>query len=123
MKSLHIILVFLTICFLVPKTSFTQDQTRTVSGIVKDLKSGQGLQGVSVQSLVSGQTSATASVGSFVISVSSTDTLEFSSVGYTLRREPIGTRHLLYSQISEAEPTIDEVTFVALWTQKKSSVV
>lgn len=123
MKSLHIILVFLTICFLVPKTSFTQDQTRTVSGIVKDLKSGQGLQGVSVQSRVSGQTSATDNDGSFVISVSSTDTLEFSYVGYKLHLEPIGTRHVLEIQLSEDESTIDEVTVVAFGTQKKSSVV
>lgn len=122
MEIRYIVLWLLfTICYFF--TSSLQAQDRTVSGIVKDLKTGQSMQGVSVQSRLKGSAVSTDANGGFSLSSVVNDTLEFKYVGYTVLLEPIRDRQVIEVQLAEDESSIEEVTVVAFGTQKKSSIV
>lgn len=104
-------------------TLSVQAQDRTVSGIVKDLKTGKSIAGVSVQSKLKRSTVSTDDNGGFTLSSAHNDTLEFKFVGYTSKLEPVNDRQVIEVQLSEDESSIEEVTVVAFGTQKKSSIV
>lgn len=98
-------------------------QEHSVSGIVKDVKSGQTLQGVSVQSQKSKFTVLTDVNGEFEISSVAGDTLVFSYVGFIQHKVSVSDKRILAINLQEDESSIEEVTVVAFGTQKKSSIV
>jgi TonB-linked SusC/RagA family outer membrane protein len=122
MKLLYGLMMLIFACIgLLPERSYAQ--TRTVTGIVKDIKTGQSLEGVSVKSKSGGLTSSTDHNGGFSITVAGIDTLEFTYVGYKRHFEAVNDKNVIEVQLLEDESSIDEVTVVAFGTQKKSSVV
>lgn len=122
MEIRYIVLwLFFTIFYLFTFSSQAQD--RAVSGIVKDLKTGKALSGVSVQSKLKRSTVSTDENGGFILQSASNDTLEFKFIGFIPLKEAVRDRHVIEVQLKEDESSIEEVTVVAFGTQKKSSIV
>ena len=104
-------------------TSSVFGQDKTLSGIVKDLKTGETLSGVSVRSKLKGTTVGTDENGGFSIQSVAKDSLIFSFMGYKTHVEAVKDRLVLEILLSEDDSAIEEVTVVAFGKQKKTSIV
>ncbi len=122
MKSI-ISILFLMLLSSVWPVNQAMAQRKVVSGIVKDVKSGKALPGVSVRSKQTNMGTSTDVNGGFSLSSSDTDTLEFKLVGYKERLEPVKGRSVIEVQLAQDESEIEEVAVVAFGTQKKSTIV
>ncbi|GAB3634668.1 SusC/RagA family TonB-linked outer membrane protein [Hymenobacter arcticus] len=93
-------------------------QTRTVSGRVRDQKTGEGLPGVTV--LVKGTTTGTATNadGSFTLVVPPGGTLVFSSVGMNTQEKPVGSDDQVSVALTQNSRELSEVVVTALGIEK-----
>lgn len=98
-------------------------QEKTVTGIVKDLKTGNPLPGVTVSSKSRNVKSVTDEGGGFSIVAVPKDTLEFTLVGYQPILKAVGNLSVIEVSMVVDDKSIEEVTVVAFGTQKKSSIV
>ncbi len=98
-------------------TAFAQD--KTVSGTVKDAEKGSPLSGVSVK--VSGSKSGTQTNanGSFSIKTAKGQTLEFSYVGYTIKRVSVKDGNTINVSLDPESSDLDDVVVVAMDIKKK----
>lgn len=107
-------------------TITTSSFPRTVffEGVVMDEK-GQKLSGVNVEAFGGGHHaigSRTDALGRFRISVVSlNDTLQFSSVGYERKREPIAGRNTVYVTLLESIQELDDVVITGIYERKAES--
>lgn len=99
--------------------SSAQAQSRTITGIVTDLK-GNGLEGVSVN--LKGTTTGvtTGAAGKFRISVPDDKAvLEFTYVGYLTKEEKVGTRTHISLAMSESTSNLDDVVVIGYGGKQK----
>lgn len=122
MKSI-ISILFLMLLSCVWPVNQALAQRKVVSGIVKDVKSGKSLPGVSVRSKQTNMGTSTDINGGFSLSSSDTDTLIFKLVGYKEQMDPVKGRSVIEVQLMQDESEIEEVAVVAFGTQKKSTIV
>lgn len=121
--KLHYIFLWMSFTMCCLLSSNLQAQDKIVSGIVKDLKTGKPLQGVSIQSRLKKTAISTDDGGGFTLPSAEKDTLEFKFIGFVTLLEPVRGRSVIEVLLAEDESAIDEVTVVAFGTQKKSSIV
>ncbi|MDJ0363967.1 SusC/RagA family TonB-linked outer membrane protein [Hymenobacter sp. H14-R3] len=93
-------------------------QTRTISGRVRDQKTGEGLPGVTV--LLKGTTTGTATNadGSFTLAVPPGGTLIFSSVGMNTQEKPVGSNDQVSVALTQNSRELSEVVVTALGIEK-----
>ncbi|WNJ21069.1 TonB-dependent receptor [Pontibacter sp. G13] len=103
-------------------THVTLAQTQVVSGQVRSLSQGTGLEGATVS--VAGTTSGvlTGANGSYELSVQPTDTLVCTYVGFETQRVAVGNRTTIDFDMMEAELALDEVVVVGYGRTRKSDV-
>ena len=109
----------MTLLLLVAALQLALAQSRTVSGRVKDQKTGEGLPGVTV--LLKGTTNGTSSDadGSFSLSVPQAGgTLVFSSVGMNTQEIPIGREAQYTVALTQSTRELSEVVVTALGIEK-----
>ncbi len=87
-------------------------QGRTVTGTVSDLTSGEGLPGVNVVVVSTGQGVVTDLDGKFNISVSDGSKLKFSFIGYETQTIAVGARSVLDVGLKEDIAQLSEVVVV-----------
>lgn len=97
-------------------------QTRTVTGIVKDVD-GTGLPGVTIAIKGTPRGTATNPDGEFSIQVSSGDTLHFTFIGKKDLIQVVGQRNVIDVTLYDDETMLDEVVVTTFGTQKKESVI
>lgn len=94
-------------------------QTTTVSGTVTD-ETNEGLPGVNVLLKGTSQGTVTDVMGAFSLGgVSPTDTLLFTSVGYTSQELPVGPRTTFDIVMSEDVQALQEIVVVGYTTERK----
>lgn len=95
-------------------------QSKTVSGIVTDQATGQGLPGVSV--IVKGTTvgTATGTNGSYTVNVpADANTLVFRYIGYTTKEVPVGAQSVINATLGVDNEQLEEVVVVGYGTQSE----
>ena len=103
--------------------STTARAQRVVRGLVVDGE-GTELPGVSV--VVKGKEAGgtvTSIDGKYAITVESSDTISFSYIGFTTKKEYVGKRDVIDVVMREDETTLEETVVVAFAKQKKNSVI
>ena len=98
-------------------------QQRTITGLVKDAASGEGIVGVTVVNKTTNQGSPTDIDGAFSISASVRDSLQFILLGKKTVTYVVDQRNVIEIILYDDETMLDEVTVVAFGTQKKESVI
>lgn len=101
--------------------SANQQQTKFVSGIVKDV-SGESLTGVSVKIVGTARGAITDINGSYKIQVRSGETLEFSYIGFISQTIRVGEKSELNVTLKEDTKVLDEVVVVGYGSMKRSEV-
>lgn len=94
--------------------------TRTLTGSVKDAKTNDPMVGVTV---ISKNNNAVGTItgmdGSFTLRVASDDVLVFTSIGYETVEEPVNGRTSISVVMREASELLDDVVVVGYGVQKK----
>ena len=105
---------FLLLCSLLVflGASVVQAQDRTVSGTVTDATTGDGLPGVNVVEVSSGNGVVTDFDGKFKLSVGSDAELKFSYIGYETQTVAVGSRSVVDVQMKEDVEQLSEVVVV-----------
>src|SRR5579871_6317020 len=105
--------------FLVFATAALQAQTRTISGTVTTADDGTPLPGVSI--VVKGSTvgSTTDADGKFSLSVSESDVLVLSFIGYRTKEVPVASQSTLEITMVVDARQLNEVVVVGYGTQEK----
>ena len=80
---------------------------------------GQGVAGVTVQVKNGTAATATDAQGNFTLSATSTDVLQFSSVGYATQEIPVNGRSSVEVTFQTASNTLNDVVVVGYTTQRK----
>ena len=95
---------------------------RTVTGVVTDNESKEGIPGATV--VVKGKTNGTVtdSNGQYSISVDENDVLVFSYVGYLAREEKVGNRPQINISLIADTKSLEEVVVVGYGTQKRQDI-
>lgn len=122
MKEKPLIKLLLVAGLLLVGTTFASAQ-HVVKGQVVDAE-GTALPGVSV--LVRGKETlgtVTSIDGKYAITVESTDSINFSYIGFRSIREYVGKREVIDVVMHEDETTLEETVVVAFAKQKKNSVI
>lgn len=97
-------------------------QQISVTGVVRDVASGEPLMGVNILEKGSGNGTITNMDGEFSISVSSDATLVFRYVGYTLQEVKVAGRKSINVSLTEDAVAIGEVLVIGYGTVKKNDV-
>jgi TonB-linked SusC/RagA family outer membrane protein len=100
-------------------TAFAQQ--RTITGTVTD-DTNKPLSGVSVIVKGTNRGTTTNEAGMYSISAETGETLDFSTVGYTLNSVKVGQGSSVSIQLVSAVVNVDEVVVVGYGTQKRSSL-
>lgn len=111
---IFIVLLFSSVC------SFAQQ--KTVSGKVVDATDHSTLPGVSIKVKGEQKTTTTDVNGKYEITVSDTDILVFTYVGFLTQELPVAGRSVLNVNLQENNQQMQEVVVVGYGTQKKSDV-
>ena len=114
------LLLFFTVLFLLPFTLLAQN--KTIKGKVVD-ETGSPITGVNV--IVKGAKTGTQTdkTGNFSITVSGTDELVFSSVGYTSKTVSIGNNENLSVQMQKEIITQEDVVVIGYQTVKRKDLL
>ncbi|MDP4208561.1 MAG: TonB-dependent receptor [Bacteroidota bacterium] len=102
---------------------FAFGQAVSVSGIVKDAKTGEAIPGVSI--IVKGTTKGTLTGidGKYAITVENPQAvLVFSFVGYNTAENPVNGRSVIDVSMTETATQLGEVVVIGYGTQKKSDL-
>jgi TonB-linked SusC/RagA family outer membrane protein len=97
-------------------------QNITLSGKVKDKKTGDPLPGVSIIEKGTQNGTTTDMEGNYKISVPEDAVLKFSMVGYQTQEIPVSGRSTLNVQLEQKIEQMEEVVVVGYGTQTKSNV-
>ena len=105
-----------------PKVPVRPVPAVTVTGRVTDVASGEPLPGVNV--LVKGTINGTITdvEGKYAIAAEGTDTLTFSSIGYTSQEVPINNRDVVDVTLAEDVQSLEEIIVTGYGTQKRESI-
>jgi len=96
-------------------------QTGKVSGTVTNAQ-GTAIPGVTVQVKNSTVSTATDAAGKFTISAASTDSLEFSSIGFKTLTLGVGGKTELQATLQDEANTLNNVIVVGYTTQRKKDL-
>lgn len=96
-------------CTRVPAQNVTADSVKTVSGMVLDDETGDGLLGATVQVLNGTSGTITDVDGRYELTAPPGATLVFSYLGYATKREKIGTRTTVNVRLRPAENQLASV--------------
>lgn len=97
-------------------------QQISVTGVVRDVASGEPLLGVNILEKGTSNGTITNMDGEFSISVSSNATLVFRYVGYTLQEVKVAGRKNINVSLTEDAVTIGEVLVIGYGTVKKNDL-
>ena len=105
-----------------PKIPIRPAPTVTITGRVTDLADNGPLPGVNV--LVKGTINGTITdvEGKYAIAAEGTDTLTFSSIGYTSQEVPINNRDVVDVTLAEDVQSLEEIIVTGYGTQKRESI-
>ena len=105
-----------------PKIPIRSAPTVTITGRVTDLADNGPLPGVNV--LVKGTINGTITdvEGKYAIAAEGTDTLTFSSIGYTSQEVPINNRDVVDVTLAEDVQSLEEIIVTGYGTQKRESI-
>lgn len=95
---------------------------RVIKGTVIDSTSQTGLPGVNVMVKGTGRGVSTDVQGSFLLEVSSGETLVFSFIGFNKKEIVVGAQTEMKVVLSAADNNLDEMVVIGYGTMKKSSV-
>ncbi|MDX2306497.1 MAG: TonB-dependent receptor [Microscillaceae bacterium] len=114
------LLYALSLCLLSIQVSYAQ--TRTISGKVSDLESGQGLPGVSI--FIEGTTTGTITDvdGNYSITAATGNVLVYQSVGYIAQKITLGTESTLNVTLTTDTQQLNEVIVIGYGIQEKRSL-
>lgn len=128
LRALTKTFAFLSVLHLLSMPVFSQ-QTVKVNGSVVD-STGDGMQGVTVRAFTTNQILLTDSLGKFLMQVSPSETLEFSSVGFETQQRKLsdvpsgsGGEIELTVTMTRDNRAMDEIVVVGFGTQRKKSMV
>lgn len=110
-----------TLLLLMLYASLAMAQTRTITGSVVTTD-GKPLQGVTVSVKGTPRATVTETNGSFSISASSGQVLEFSYIGYATQNVTVGSTTTISIVLATRESDLDEVVVVGYGTQRKSNL-
>lgn len=108
--------------FLSVLSLLSYSQSKQIQGIVKDVKDGTPMEGVSVSRNTISITSTNAN-GEFFLEANPGDSLLFSYIGKLPYTYKVGERTVIEVLLEDDGTSIEEVAIVAFGTQKKSSIV
>ena len=91
----------------------------TVKGKVTDAATGEGLPGVTVVALRTGNGTVTDIEGKYSLIVEEGSTLAFSFIGYTTQEIPVGNRSVINVQLEEDVKSLEEVVVVGYGSVQK----
>lgn len=100
-------------------------QDKTITGVVTDAESGEGLPGVSVVLKGTATGTATDMEGRFSLTIPDAEaggTLQFSFVGYVSQEVNINGRESISVALNKDVAALEEVVVVGYGTQKKSDI-
>lgn len=111
------------IAFLMVLAAFQlQAQERTVSGTVRDAKTGEALPGTSVKIKGTSQGTTTSLEGEFKLQAESDDVLVFSFIGYKKQEFEVGARSVIDVQMQEDISQLGEVVVIGYGQQEEKDV-
>ncbi len=93
-----------------------------VSGLVKDSK-GLPVPAATIRSKATGRGTATNIGGGFILSVSPSDVLIVSSIGYSTREVPVNNQKSLTITLAEADSKLGEVVVTALGIKRQTKAL
>ncbi|MGC3945471.1 MAG: SusC/RagA family TonB-linked outer membrane protein [Chryseolinea sp.] len=112
----------LTLCLLAADVGFAQEQSKIVTGTIKD-ETGQAVPGVSIQVKGTSKGTMTDGEGKYSLQVSSvSEVLVFSFIGYTTQETEVGTRTNIDVLLEPTVETLSEVVVTGYQTQRKSDL-
>jgi TonB-linked SusC/RagA family outer membrane protein len=113
-------LFFLTISVTVAMQSASaQEEKRTVSGTVTDLRDGEPVAGASVVEKGTANGVFTDANGSYTIRLSGRGVLEISFMGYKTKEIPVGDETVIHVRLEEKVVGLSEVVVVGYGTQRR----
>lgn len=114
----HVSILFL-ILLLLPFAMKAQD-VLTLTGHVKDAKTGEPLIGVNIIQKNNASVGTISDIdGNFTLKISATSVLVFSSIGYASKEIPVNGQKNISVALTEDSELLDEVVVVGYGTQKK----
>ena len=114
-KPLSVLLVFIL-------TAFVAHAQNIVTGKVTDLKSGYGIQGVTVNVKGTKKSTQTDAGGNFSIAAAPTATLVFTSTGYTTKEVAVGSQSFLNISMEISVEKLSDVVIIGYGTVQKKDL-
>lgn len=114
--------VFLLLFFVLLAPMIARAQNRTISGTVRDAKTGESLIGVSVKVQNSTSGTSTDGNGAFKLQVSSNAVLVLSYTGYEPQTITVGDKKELNVSLVENSKTLDDIVVVGYGTMRKKDL-
>jgi TonB-dependent starch-binding outer membrane protein SusC len=114
-KQVSVLLLFILV-------AFGASAQNTVTGKVTDLKSGYGIQGVTVMVKGTKRATQTDANGNFSIAAPPSSTLIFTSAGYTPKDVAVASQSFLNVSMEVSAEKLNEVVVVAYGTRRKQDL-
>src|SRR5574344_352817 len=114
--------LFLLICLVMPQAWASQQQKKTVTGVVSDAESGENLPGATVMEKGTSNGTITDIDGKFSLSVADNGTLEISYVSYKSQEVPVAGKQNFKISLQPDVVGVGDVIVIGYGTIKKSDV-
>jgi TonB-dependent starch-binding outer membrane protein SusC len=111
-----------SICCYVALTALAVAQGKTISGVVTDGESGEGLPGVSVVYLGTSEGTITDLDGKYTLALKPNSTLTYSFIGYQTQEVKISNQSVVDVTLAVDVQALDEVVVIGYGTSKRSDL-